>query len=81
MARVAIDVMLKQEILDPQGQTVEVALPTLGYPDVHKVRIGKHIELEIDESSPEEAARKVENLATRLLSNPVIEEFTYEIEL
>ena len=45
MPRVHIDVMLKDEILDPQGQAVERALPSLGYEGIGSVRIGKHIEL------------------------------------
>jgi phosphoribosylformylglycinamidine synthase PurS subunit len=55
--RVAVDVMLKREILDPQGQAVERALPELGFEGVSGVRIGKHVELEVDGGDPEAAAR------------------------
>ena len=48
MPRVAIDVLLKREILDPQGRAVERALPGLGYGSAHDVRVGKHIELDLD---------------------------------
>jgi phosphoribosylformylglycinamidine synthase PurS subunit len=72
--RVAVDVMLKREILDPQGQAVERALPELGFSGVSGVRIGKHVELDVDGGGdPEAAARQV---AEALLANPVIEEFS-----
>jgi phosphoribosylformylglycinamidine synthase subunit PurS len=78
--RVDLDVMLKDGILDPQGTTVERNLPSLGFSGVNGVRIGKHICFEIDGSSREEIARLVEDMARRLLSNPVIEDFTYRLE-
>lgn len=78
MPRVHIDVMLKEEILDPQGQAVERALPSLGYADVRHVRIGKHIELDLPEAA--DVATTVEEIADRLLANPVIERFTWRID-
>jgi phosphoribosylformylglycinamidine synthase len=72
VARVVIDVMLKPEILDPQGQAVADALPRLGVNEVTSVRIGRRIELEFD-GTPELA--KVNELADRLLANPVIEDY------
>jgi phosphoribosylformylglycinamidine synthase subunit PurS len=74
--RVAVDVMLKREILDPQGQAVERALPELGLQGVSGVRVGKHVELDVDGADPEAAARQV---AEALLANPVIEEFTVQL--
>jgi phosphoribosylformylglycinamidine synthase subunit PurS len=74
--RVAVDVMLKREILDPQGQAVERALPELGLEGISGVRIGKHVELDVDGGDPEAAARQV---AEALLANPVIEEFTVHV--
>jgi phosphoribosylformylglycinamidine synthase len=79
-ARVAIDVMLKDGILDPQGKTVQESLPSLGFDGVEDVRVGKHIELEVEASSREEIAERVEDMTRRFLSNPVIEDFTYRIE-
>ncbi len=77
MARVVVDVMLKPEILDPQGQAVAGALPRLGVTNVSSVRIGRRIELEVDgELEPE----KVNELADRLLANPVIEDYRVTIE-
>jgi phosphoribosylformylglycinamidine synthase subunit PurS len=74
--RVAVDVMLKREILDPQGQAVERALPELGLEGVSGVRVGKHVELDFAGGDPEAAARQV---AEALLANPVIEEFTVHV--
>ncbi|MGZ4205175.1 MAG: phosphoribosylformylglycinamidine synthase subunit PurS [Actinomycetota bacterium] len=79
-ARVAIDVMLKEGILDPQGKTVEENLPSLGFDGVSGVRVGKHIELEVDAPTRDEVVVRVEEMSRRFLSNPVIEDFTYRIE-
>ena len=78
MPRVHIDVMLKDEILDPQGQAVERALPSMGFTGVQQVRIGKHIIVDVDAADDLDA--KVTDMADKLLSNPVIERFTYRIE-
>ena len=79
-ARVAIDVMLKDGILDPQGKTVEESLPSLGFAGVTGVRIGKHISLEIEGASRDDVVSRIEEMSRRFLSNPVIEDFTYRIE-
>jgi len=78
MVRVRIDVMLKDEILDPQGQAIERALPALGFSGVDRVRVGKHIELDVDDAGDLDA--QITELASKLLSNPVIERFTYRID-
>jgi phosphoribosylformylglycinamidine synthase len=74
-----VDVMLKSEILDPQGEAVLGALPRLGVNDVSSVRIGKRVEIEFDENAQnvEEQSRVI---ADQLLANPVIENFTLSIE-
>ena len=72
MARVVVDVMLKPEILDPQGQAVANALPRLGVVDVASVRIGKRIEIEFSGEADLDRAREI---ADKLLANPVIEDF------
>ena len=77
MARVVVDVMLKPEILDPQGQAVANALPRLGVTGVTSVRIGKRIEIEFDGEPDLEHARQV---ADKLLCNPVIEDFTIRVD-
>ena len=76
MPRVAVDVMLKREILDPQGQAVERALPSLGFAGVSDVRIGKHVELTVRDGDGEQVARR---MAEALLANPVIEEFSVRL--
>jgi phosphoribosylformylglycinamidine synthase subunit PurS len=78
MPRVHIDVMLKDEILDPQGQAVERALPSLGYSGVRTVRIGKHIELDVADDADLDGM--IQGLAERLLANPVIEQFTWRVD-
>jgi phosphoribosylformylglycinamidine synthase PurS subunit len=77
VARVVVDVMLKPEILDPQGQAVANALPSLGVAEVRSVRIGKRIEIEFDGEPDLERAREI---ADRLLANPVIEDFHLRVE-
>jgi phosphoribosylformylglycinamidine synthase PurS subunit len=77
VARVVIDVMLKPEILDPQGQAVANALPQLGVEGVSAVRIGKRIEIDFAGEADLDRAR---DIADRLLANPVIEDFTVRAE-
>jgi phosphoribosylformylglycinamidine synthase PurS subunit len=77
MARVVVDVMLKPEILDPQGAAVLAALPRLGVSGVTGVRQGKRFELEM-EGEPD--LEQVQALADRLLANPVIEDYTVRLE-
>ena len=74
-----VNVTLKDGIADPQGQTIERALPALGYNGVSKVRVGKLIELDVDAESPEDARERVVEMCERLLGNPVIESFEVEI--
>jgi phosphoribosylformylglycinamidine synthase subunit PurS len=78
MPRVAIDVMLKPEILDPQGRTVERALPGLGYGGVSRVRVGKHLEMDIA-AEGEALATLVEEMCADFLTNPVIETYTWRV--
>ena len=73
MARVVVDVVLKPEILDPQGQAIVGALGRLGVHGVTDVRQGKHFELDVDDSVDDETLGR---LADTLLANPVIENFT-----
>ena len=80
MVRVVVDVMLKPEILDPQGQAVAQALPRLGFDGVTDVRQGKRFELEVDGDVTEERLAQLRNAAETLLSNPVIEDFTVRVE-
>lgn len=80
MPRVVVDVMLKPEILDPQGQAILGALPTLGVQGITSVRQGKRFEVEVDGDVDEDALGRVRDLAATLLANPVIEDFTVRVE-
>ena len=77
MAKIIVEVMLKPEILDPQGQAVASALPRLGFNFAKSVRQGKRFEIEVDGEPSMEAINKA---AEVLLSNPVIENYTVRFE-
>ena len=79
MARVVVDVMLKPEILDPQGKAVAGALPRLGFSGITEVRQGKRFELEVADTEPGTLA-EIEKIAATLLSNPVIEDYAVRVE-
>ena len=72
---VVVDVMLKPEILDPHGQAVANAMPSLGFGAPQSLRIGKHVEVEVEADDPDAALEQATRLAEVLLSNPVIEDF------
>ncbi len=74
-------VSLKKTVFDPQGETIRSALRGLGFTDVEAVRQGKHFQLQLaDGLSPEQAREQVERIAREVLTNPVIEEFSYRLE-
>jgi phosphoribosylformylglycinamidine synthase len=77
---VRIDVTHLPGVLDPQGATVERALPALGYDNVTAVSIAKTIRLAIDAPSEADARTQVDDMCERLLANPVIERYTVELE-
>ena len=72
-------VMLKTTVLDPQGQTIQQALTSLGHKKVKEVRQGKFFILNLEGSTKPEAEKEVEKIAREVLTNPVIEEFRFEI--
>ncbi len=73
-------VTLKTSVLDPQGQTIQNALRKIGYADVTAVRQGKYFELSLADGLAADAAKAlVERIAKEVLTNPVIEEYTYKI--
>jgi phosphoribosylformylglycinamidine synthase subunit PurS len=72
--RFEVVVMLKPGLADPQGKAIEDALPAMGWTGVGDVRVGRHVELTVDADSEAEARSRAEEIAARLLSNPVIEE-------
>ncbi len=75
MARVVVDVMLKPEILDPQGQAVQRALPRLGFDGIVDVRQGKRFEIELDGPADDAALARAREIAEKLLANTVIEQY------
>ena len=76
-----VNVTLKTSVLDPQGQTIQNALRKIGFADVTAVRQGKYFALTLADGLTTEAARaQVERIAREVLTNPVIEEFTFRIE-
>jgi len=74
-----IFVTLKREVLDPQGDAVCRSLGSLGFAEVRSARVGKLIELELDGSDKASAESHIQSMCEKLLANPVIEDFRYEI--
>jgi phosphoribosylformylglycinamidine synthase subunit PurS len=72
-------VSLKRTVLDPQGKTIHSALKKMGYKGVEDVRQGKYFELNLSSSDEASAKSEVEKIAREVLTNPVIEEFSYEL--
>jgi phosphoribosylformylglycinamidine synthase PurS subunit len=76
-----VTVMLKTTVLDPQGKTIQGALTKMGYRGIGGVRQGKFFEITLDGGLDQNAARaEVERIAKEVLTNPVIEEFSYRLE-
>ncbi len=75
MARIIVEVMLKPEIHDPQGEAISRACQRLGFTDVLGVRQGKRFEVELRGEADENTLARMTELAGELLANPVIEEF------
>ena len=80
MAKIVVDVMLKPEILDPQGNAVAAALPRLGFNFAQSVRQGKRFEIEIEGEPTSAQLVEIEKAAEVLLSNPVIETYVVRVE-
>jgi phosphoribosylformylglycinamidine synthase len=77
MPRVKVVVTLKPSLLDAQGRVVQDALHSMGYSDVEQVRIGKYLELDVDAEADIDA--RVREMCDRLLANPVIEDYKFEV--
>jgi len=75
-----IVVRLKPGVLDPQGTTIQRALAGLGFPEVRDLRVGKVLELVLDETDPGRARQRLDEMCQRLLANPVIEDYACEVE-
>jgi phosphoribosylformylglycinamidine synthase len=75
-----IYVTLKKGILDPQGRAIQQSLMTLGFNSVENVRLGKLLEVELKEDDPDKAEVTIQTMCQKLLANPVIEEFRFELD-
>jgi len=73
--RVAVHIVPRRGLLDPQGKAVSDALHTLGFAGVRDVRVGRHLIVETDADTPDAADRLVRSMCERLLANPVTEDF------
>ncbi len=78
--RAKVFVSLKQGVLDPQGKAVERSLHALGYEEVQGVRMGKYLEFELNALSRGDAEVRIREMCEKLLANPVIEDYRFEIE-
>jgi phosphoribosylformylglycinamidine synthase subunit PurS len=74
-----VTVRLKKGVLDPQGRAIADALHGLGFTEARDARVGKVIEIELDETDPDRAEARTKEMATKLLANPVIESWSVEI--
>ncbi len=75
-----IIVMPKKTVLDPQGKTVKHALESMDFTGIEDVRVGKFMEIELEGGDKAELQKKIDEACHKLLSNPVIEEYSFEIE-
>ncbi|MDC8449525.1 MAG: phosphoribosylformylglycinamidine synthase subunit PurS [Nitrospira sp.] len=75
-----IHVTLKPGILDPQGKAIEHALDSLGFKNAANVRVGKYMELNLQETDKAKAEIEVKQMCEKLLANTIIEEYRYELE-
>jgi phosphoribosylformylglycinamidine synthase len=76
-----IDVMPKKEILDPQGKAVTGSMKNLGLNEIHNIRIGKHISLEIEAETEDVARQKVDQACKSLLANLIMESYSFSLKL
>jgi len=70
----------KKAVLDPQGKTVQNALAQMGYTGIGAVHVGKYLEIEISGADKEAARKQIDDACHRILSNPVIEDYRFELE-
>ncbi len=80
MYKASINITLRKSILDPQGKATRHALNELGFNSVENVRMGKYVELWIDADNEEAARDAVQQACEKLLANPVMEDFSFELE-
>ncbi len=73
-------IRLKPTVNDPQGQTIQGGLRQLGFDTVQGVRAGKYMEIRLNEDAETTAAQKVKEMCDKLLANPIIEDYRFELE-
>lgn len=79
MFKAIINVTLKKSVLDPQGQTVLHALESLGYKEAKNLRVGKFFELTVDAADQQKAESRIREMCDKILTNPVIEEYSFQL--
>jgi phosphoribosylformylglycinamidine synthase subunit PurS len=77
--RAEINVMPLKALLDPQGKAITASMKNLGLPEISNVRVGKHINLEVEADDLAQAKEKVESACKKLLANPIMESFEFEV--
>ena len=80
MFKASVYVSLKKQVLDPQGKTIQHALHDLGFDSVQSIRYGKFLEVELDAPTKEKAEEDLDAICRRLLANPVIEDYRFELQ-
>lgn len=75
-----IDVMPHAALLDPQGKAVSSSMPNIGLPNIHDVRIGKHISMELEAANEAEASEMVDTACKKLLANLIMESYRFEVK-
>ncbi|WP_188455093.1 phosphoribosylformylglycinamidine synthase subunit PurS [Virgibacillus oceani] len=78
MKKVTVFITLKQGVLDPQGKAIQTSLHSLGFQEVEDARVGKYIELHVEDH--ENVDERVKEMCDKLLANPVIEDYRFEVE-
>lgn len=80
MFQAKIFITLKEGVADPQGITIKGALESLGYEGIASVRLGKYMRMQLNTKNRKKAEKDIEEMCQKLLANPVIENYRYEIE-
>ena len=79
MFKVSVYVTPKRGVVDPQGAVVERALPALGHTSAGNIRVGRYITMDVQGDDPEKAKADMDDMCRRLLANPIIEDYRFEI--
>jgi phosphoribosylformylglycinamidine synthase subunit PurS len=77
--RATVQITLRPSVLDPQGVAVRAGLQQMGYAQVEEVRVGKYVQMELEAESEELARQQVDQISDKLLANPVIENYHFDL--